>query len=92
MKIKAEYTAQLKAITGVSWEHFDINEKCSLLQLIKVISDKHGERFKKFVLTDNGSIIPSIMIIINNEQVYADDSINLKENDTVSFLSPMAGG
>ena len=92
MKIKTEYTAQLKAITGVSLEYFDINENCSLLQLIKVISDKHGERFKQFVLDDNGSIIPSIMIIINNEQVYADDSINLKKNDTVSFLSPMAGG
>ena len=92
MKIKAEYTAQLKVITGVSMEHYDISANSGLLQLIKVISDKHGEKFRDFVLTGDGLIMPSIMISINNEQVYAEDSIYLKENDTVSFLSPMAGG
>ena len=92
MKINVEYTAQLKAITGLPREHLHVDEKCSLLQLINILSDKHGERFKKFLITDNGTIIASILISINSEQVHTFNSINLKENDTVSFLAPMAGG
>lgn len=92
MKINVEYTAQLKAITGVPLEHLDVEEKCSLLQLINILSDKHGESFKKFVTADNGSIIASILISINSEQVHTFGTIKLKENDTVSFLAPMAGG
>ena len=92
MKVKVEYTAQLKAIAGVSWEYLDTDEDIDLLKLIDIISGKHGKKLKEYIMTDDGTVLPAMMLAINNERVYANDSVILKEDDTVSFLSPMAGG
>ena len=92
MKIKVEYTAQMKVAAGVASEDLDVEASCSIKELLKIAADKHGEKLYELIFDSNSAVRPSILIALNDEQVYMDKPVTLKENDHVALLSPMAGG
>lgn len=90
MKITVEYAAQVKRATGVADEVLDVPDDVSLCKLGQIVADKHGEATQR-VLMQDGSIHPSILVFINDQQA-RDTNQQLSDGQRVTFLSPISGG
>ena len=91
MKIKIKYTAQLKkeAATGEEWK--DMEASVEIEELLKELSKGKNEKFKDILFDENNHRRQSILVIHNNEQVPG-QVMELKENDEILLMSPIAGG
>jgi len=92
MKIAVEYTAHLKRATGIGREEIEVPERSTILQTIEVLLARHGEEFRTYLLNSEGSIHPSLVIAVNDEQVFLDAPTQLSDGDTVVLLAAIAGG
>ena len=92
MQITVEYTAQVKRAAGVASESIDVDSECSVQDLLKQIANRHGDPLAGLLLGDAGSLSPSILLFVNDEQVRWETLRLLHENDVVTILSPISGG
>ncbi|MCR4402564.1 MAG: MoaD/ThiS family protein [Firmicutes bacterium] len=65
-----------------------------LRELVRVLSERFGERFSRQLVTETGEIRNDVNILVNgrNVQFLSGADTQLKDEDTVSFLSAVAGG
>jgi molybdopterin converting factor small subunit len=50
------------------------------------------EALQRLLLDGNGSLQPTILFFVGDDQVAPDDDLNLKEGDVVTLMAPIAGG
>lgn len=92
MQITVEYSAQLKRAAGTGAEPIDLADGATLNDLVAAVVAKHDDALKTILVGDGGSIHPSILVFVNDQQVRNDDDCNLTDGTTVAFLSPISGG
>ena len=92
MKVTVNYLAQLKQAAGISSEHINLNAPCSVQELVAQVAEKHGEPLRSFLLDSSGHLRNNILLIIDDTQVHLEAPVQVKEGDSVTFLSPLAGG
>lgn len=86
------YLAQLRRATGTASEKIDLDGSATLTSLLAVLAGQHGESFRRALLDEKGSLRPTILVFVNDEQVSQPEQVLLKQGDSVTFLSPIAGG
>jgi len=92
IRISVRYMAQLKQGAGVTCEEIALSAPCSMRDLLLALADRHGTSLRSLLLTADGSLQPTILVFVNDEQVSANDGPALKDGDIVTLLSPIAGG
>lgn len=92
MKITVEYTAQIKALAGTASEEVESPRSVSLAALFTELALRHGDAFSKLILSPGGAVPPSLIVVVNDEQVGDGSSLMLKDNDRVALITPMSGG
>ena len=92
MKIVVEYTAQVKKAAGVGREEFEVNERSTLQELLKLVAEQHGPSLKTILFPDSVELHPSILLFVSNEQVLWEESRILEPHNVVTILSPISGG
>ena len=92
MQVTVEYAAQVKRAAGVASESVDVEDSCSIRDLLTQVAAARGEALKNILFDDNGELHPSILLFVGNEQIRWDTPIKLKNRDVVSVLSPISGG
>lgn len=80
MKIRIKYFASLREKAGKSQEELELSGAPALDELYNKLSSQYG-----FPLSAR-----EVKYSVNNE--YVDNSFKLRENDTVVFIPPVAGG
>ena len=60
MNITVEFAAQLKRAAGVATDAYALDDNATLQSLADAIAERHGDAVRKILLTDDGSIHPSI--------------------------------
>ena len=90
MIIKVEYMAQLKYAAGVTVESFEIQQG-NFSKLLEQILKKH-ESLREYLVGAGNNLLPTIIAIVNNDQVIEMESMSLHDGDEVVFLSPVSGG
>lgn len=81
MKIRIQFFAILKEITGKEWLIMEMDDGSTLNDLKKMLHEKYGKRFmveKGIVFAVNGSIVK--------------ENVKLNNNDRVALLPPVSGG
>ena len=92
MNVKISFTAQLSlAAGGLNELSLDLPEKISVLDLLNLVSESFGEDFREIVLKA-GQVAPNLIVILADEQVEADEVLQLYERAHITLLTPMAGG
>lgn len=91
MKIKIKYTAQLKKEAAIGEEWKDMDEVVEIEGLLKELVRGKNEKFQNILFDNNNHRRQSILVIHNNEQV-SGQVMELKENDEILIMSPIAGG
>lgn len=91
MKIQVEYVAQIKEAAGVSGEAVSLAAGASVLELLQAVAKAH-ERLGGLLLDPTGAVRPSALVFIGDEQYDAAEPRPLRDGDTVTLMSPLAGG
>ncbi len=92
MKINVQYMAQLKHSAGTASETVELPDDADLAGLLNALSQQHGDPLRSLLLSNGGCIQPAMLIFVNDQQARQDDAIALRDNDTITLLSPIAGG
>jgi molybdopterin converting factor small subunit len=82
MTITVHYLAQLRRATGRASERIDLDEPATLASLLTALARRHGE----------GLLRPTVLAFVNDAQVGRPEDVVLRDGDSVTFLSPIAGG
>ena len=90
MQVTVHYLAQLKRAAGCSAEAATLPAAASLRDLLRTIADRRGGAFRSLVLDDAQEPRPSLLFFVGDE--HADLKRLLRDGDSISILTPMAGG
>ena len=92
MKIHVAYMAQLKTIRGAEADTLELDEGATVRGVIDCLVENHGAKMRDVLLTGEGSVRPSILVFAGEGQVDPTSPKALAEGQTLTLLSPMAGG
>lgn len=92
MKISVEYFGQLQHITGIRNESVEVADGVDVTSLISQLAVNYGDRFRDFVLNEDGNLRKSIPIVINDRQIAYGETVLFQDGTRVMILSPIAGG
>jgi len=96
LKVKVEYLGHIRNIIGSGREEeVEIKDEASIADLLRMLSEKYGEPFKKAVYEPKGTDVKSNYIITVNG--YLLNQLNgvetkLKQGDHVILLPIVSGG
>jgi molybdopterin converting factor small subunit len=94
MKLRVQYTAQLRTAIGCAEEEVELPDGSSLAALLDHLANLRGHEAAKHLLTPGGDALHSLLVIINDSAQPASSARTtlLRPGDTVSLLPPIAGG
>lgn len=94
MKIRVQYTGQLRSAIGRAEDDLDLPESTSLLLLLRELAKRHGERAAPHLATAGGDVPCGLLIVRNGTALAASDAMKtpLACGDTITLLPPIAGG
>lgn len=94
MKLRIQYTGQLRTAAGLSEEELDLPESITLPALLQDLVTRLGESAAPHLLTPSGAPPCGLLIILNNTALPfpIPPSTILHPGDTITLLPPIAGG
>lgn len=94
MKLRVQYTAQLRTAAGRPDEEVDLPEGSTLAALLAHLAERLDRAAAMHLVSAEGSIRPSLLIVVNDVVTSPDaagDKV-LQSGDEVLLLPPIAGG
>lgn len=94
MKLRVQYTAQLRSAVGRPHDEIELPEGSSLAALLKHLASNLDEAAAAHVIAPSGGFRPSLLIVVNDSaaSIHAAAATELKHGDVVLLLPPIAGG
>jgi molybdopterin converting factor small subunit len=92
MQITVEYAAQIKRAAGKASESFNFHAPCSVQVVLRKVAERHGDPLETLLFDVDRRLHPSILLFVGDAQVRWDQSIELKDRDVLTILSPISGG
>lgn len=92
MNITLEYMAQLRTAAGRRSETVTGEDGVTLGAVLAEAATRLGPAFTALVFDGHGNLHPSLLMMLNDEQVAPDRSRALRDRDRVTLLTPMSGG
>lgn len=92
MNITFKLCRPLSQLIGSDTFNCQIPEATTLQHAIQQLLKDGSTALKQCLQGDDHTLRPSIVLMVNNQQVSAIEQHILKDQDTVTLLSPMAGG
>ena len=92
VKVKVEYSAQLKKAIGHDREEVEIAAGATAQDVLREIADREGGDVRRFLIREDGRLSPTVLLCVNDEQVLWSTPRTLAKGDLVSLTTPIAGG
>lgn len=92
MRVTVRYAAQAREAAGAAEESIDLDSDRTVGELLVRIARAHGSPLRGFLLREDGSPHPSVLVVVGDEHVRVDDARALKDGDVVSVWTPISGG
>lgn len=92
MRIKVEYTSQIKQVVGVAEEVFELEILCTATELTQHIVEKHGERLRRLLLDEQNQPSPTILVFVDGDLIRGETPRQLQDRDVVTYMTPISGG
>ena len=92
IKVKVSSFFTLKEILGGNNQEVELKtENATVKSLLKELSDRHGEKFRKHLFDSNTGEVKFYRIVHNGRQC-TDIEAPLKDGDRIDFYPALAGG
>ncbi len=94
MRLRVQYTAQLRTAVGRCEEEIDLPEGTSLAELLVLVASEWCREAAGYVLTSGGELQPSLLVAVNNGAISTREAqaVLVNAGDVVMLLPPIAGG
>ena len=92
MKVTVHYLAQLRRAAKLAAEEVELEAPATLANVLALLVQRHGDELRRMLLDDAGSLRSGLLVFVNDEQAVHPEQIFLKDGDSITFLSPIAGG
>ena len=95
MRVQVQYLGPIRLHVNKKAEEIELVEESSILDLLRMLSDKYGDWFRKEILDDKKQNIAEGMVVTINGRAIGQlggMSTSLKEGDDVILLPFFAGG
>ena len=91
MQVTVHYLAQLRRAAGCSTEIATLPDAASLRDLLLIaLAERHDAAFRALLLDESNEPRKSLLFFVGDE--HAELNRALRDGDSVSILTPMAGG
>lgn len=90
--VSIDLSSQLKTKAITTIDSIELQSPCSVQDCVRMVADDCGEDFAGFLFSEDGALRPTILLSVNDAQLFWDDHYLLSDGDRVSILSPIAGG
>ena len=92
MQININYMAQLKKAAGVPQETVAVENPCTVQKLITDSVCPRRTSLCEMIREQNGSFRSILMVFVGDNQVDLETPFELRDNDDVTIMFPIAGG
>ena len=92
MKVKVEYSAQIKRAAGVSADELDVADDARLQAVIRQAGELRGESVQSILFPEGSELHPSILVFMDDDQVRWADNPCVESCRSVTLVSPVSGG
>jgi molybdopterin converting factor small subunit len=94
MRVRVQYTAQLRATVGRGEEELVLAEGSSLADLLSYLASSWDRAARAHILTDSGQPRLSLLLVVNGLAVAVSDAGRtiLHAGDVITLMPPIAGG
>ena len=94
MRLRVQYTAQLRAVVGRIEEEIELPEGSTLAELLVHVASEVCRDAASHLLTPGGDLQPSLLVAVNQGAVSLRDAraVFVNTGDVVTLLPPIAGG
>ncbi len=90
MKIRVDYTAQLRLRAQCDAEDVDLPEGADAAALVRVVAGRHGVEVASLLLSADGRPAATVLCFVGDSQAEWDQV--LVDGDAVTLMTPIAGG
>jgi molybdopterin converting factor small subunit len=94
MRLRVQYTAQLRTAVGRSEEEIELPEGSNLAELLLQVASALCRDAAGYMLTSSGQLQPSLLVSLNNGAISTREAgdVLVNSGDVVMLLPPIAGG
>jgi len=94
IRIEVRFYAYLREITDKHSESIILKDGSTIIDALKLVIDKYGERMRRYILDDKGQIRNYITIAINAQKIDRAriEGYTLNDGDVLVIIPPTAGG
>jgi molybdopterin converting factor small subunit len=94
MKVRVQYTAQMRLVAGTGDEQIDLPDNSNLSAVLSRLADRWGTEGAAHLLAQDGQPLRSLLIVVNDAAIPGTDIAQkkLEDNDVITFFPPIAGG
>lgn len=94
MKVRVQYTAQLRIALGYDDEHVELPEGSTLALLLSYLADQRDSIVRTHFAGLGGEVPKSLLVVVNDSAKSVSEAAAtvLNSGDVVILLPPIAGG
>jgi len=92
MLITVEFAAQAKEAAGTATEEIEVPSPYGVQEIAEIVCRCRGDNLREVLLDEEGALHRSVLVLVNDSQVFHDESPEFREGDRVMFLPPVSGG
>jgi molybdopterin synthase sulfur carrier subunit len=94
MKLRVQYTAQLREAVGRPHDELELPEGSSLADLLRQLAVQMDEAAAAHLIAPGGRLRPSLLVVVNESatSIHVAAATVLRHGDVVLLLPPIAGG
>lgn len=94
MRIRVQYTAQLRSVVGRPEDDVDFRDGATLAEFLHHLGTTACRETKEFLLTTEERLQQSMLVAVNSKAIATESAhaITMRSGDVVTLLAPIAGG
>ncbi|MHA1581695.1 MAG: MoaD/ThiS family protein [Candidatus Baldrarchaeia archaeon] len=94
MKIQVRFIATLRHLLGVKSVDLEIPRPMKLLEVLNLLAEKYGGKFRKAIFDENGKVKSEFLILVNDAEISVLNGLNteISDRDVITLLPTIHGG
>lgn len=92
MRITIHYVAQIAGATGLHAETLELPPDATAADALATVHAAHQESLQRLVFAADGTVLPAVIVCLNNRQVQSLHEATLADGDELLLFSAISGG
>jgi MoaD family protein len=94
LKVKIQYFASVRELVNLSEETIDVPAGTNVRNLLDLLTAKHGDKLKEYLLDDTGNPRKHLQFLLNEQSIFQTGGFStpLRDDSTFAIIPPVGGG